>query len=176
MLSAVIEYMVEFRVLNMTDKLTQLDLSIERIVLLDLSFEAPMGQDVFTREWQPDYKIKLRLRSRDLPDEQWEVVLLATVTASLDDSVAFLIEAEQAGVFSVDATDPEAIRRVLSVEAPKLIFPYLREAVDGIAVKGGFPAVRMQSADFDAWYDSALQAERASGDGAATTGQPDTDH
>lgn len=74
MLSAVIEYMVEFRVLNMTDKLTQLDLSIERIVLLDLSFEAPMGQDVFTREWQPDYKIKLRLRSRDLPDEQWEVV------------------------------------------------------------------------------------------------------
>jgi len=160
----------------MTDKLTQLDLGIVRTVLLDLSFEAPMGQDVFTKEWQPDYKIKLQLRSRDLPDKQWEVVLLATVTASLDDNVAFLIEAEQAGVFSVDATDPEAIRRVLSVEGAKLIFPYLREAVDGIAVKGGFPAVCMQPADFEAWYESAIQAERASGDGAAATEQPDTAH
>ncbi len=142
----------------MTDKLSQMDLSIERIVLMDLSFETPMGQDVFIKKWQPDYKVKLQLRSRDLPDEQWEVVLTATVTASLEGSTAFLIEAQQAGVFKVVATDPEAVRRVLSVEAPKLIFPYLREAVDSIAGKGGFPSVRMQPADFEAWYEDARRA------------------
>lgn len=139
------------------------DFNIKRIVLKDLSFEAPMGQVVFTKDWQPDYDVRLDLRYARLADKLWEVILTATVTAKLENSIAFLIEAQKAGVFKVADLEPESLRRVLTLDAPSLIFPYLRETVDNVAVKGGFPPVGIQPPDFEASYENADPAETSSG-------------
>jgi len=131
-------------------------LRIERIVLKDLSLETPMGQDIFTAEWQPDIKVRLDLRSQRLADGCHEVVLTATATALAEGGgTAFVIEAQQAGVFNVAGFEGEGLRRALAIDAPRLIFPYLREAVDSVATKGGFPPVGMQPPDFEAWHDGA---------------------
>lgn len=141
----------------MPDRVTAENFRIERTVLKDLSFETPMGQDVFTREWQPTYKIRLDLNSGAIAGGLWEVVLVATVTASVESEIAYLIEAQQAGVFEAKglAKGSEELHRLLAIEAPRLIFPYLREAVDSVTAKAGFPSIGLQQPDFEAWYADA---------------------
>ncbi len=150
---------------NMTDEQPPSISEIKRIFLMDLSFETPMGQAVFDREWRPEFKVRLDLRSRSLAENLWEVVLTATVTATLETDVAFLIEAQQVGVFEVVGQNLEPKRRLLAIDAPKLVFPYLRETVDSVATKGGFPAVGLQPPDFETWYADARQPETPSGTG-----------
>lgn len=131
---------------------------IERIVLRDLSFETPLGHDVFTGVWKPDYQLSLDMRNRHLANDAWEVVITATVTAKVEKGIAFAIEAQVSGVFSMPDMDRETLHRALAVEAPNLIYPYLREAVDNVAARGGFPPVNLRLFDFEARYEG-LKAE-----------------
>jgi len=131
---------------------------IERIVLKDLSFERPMGPEVFTSELQPKYSIRLELGSNRVASKLWEFLISATVTAKLGDKVAYLAEATQAGVFRIVADlDKEALRRLAAVEAPRLVFPYLRETVDNAIAKGGFPPIGLQPPNFASWYEDVKQ-------------------
>lgn len=128
------------------------DFDVARIVLKDISLETPMGQSVFTKDWRPEFQVVLNLHHNHLPDGLWEVVLTATVTAQLDDAVAFMVEAHQAGVFDVAGADPARLDEILKMEAPRLIFPYLRESVDSVTARAGFPAPGLKIPDFEAWY------------------------
>lgn len=127
----------------------------ERLFLKDLSFETPMGAAVFSGGWDPDYKVKLRLNSEPLTDGNWEVILIATVTVALGSGTAYMVEAQQGAVVSVTEEDRDALRRILAVDVPEVMFPYLREVVDNVAVKGGFPAVAMSRPDFAGWHEQA---------------------
>jgi len=146
----------------MNDDQTTEAFTLERIVLKDLSFETPLGQAVFDRPWKPDYAIRIDLTSHSLADNLWEVVVKATVTAKQDDDVAFLVEAHQAGVIAVPDMERERLREILMIEAPRMIFPYLRESVDNIAAKGGFPPPGLRPPDFAAWYRGSNPPQPAS--------------
>jgi len=141
----------------MTDDNILMKLKIERIVLKDLSFEAPLGQAVFIGEWQPDINLSLNLHSDRLGQNVWEVVITATVTAKVQAGVAYVIEVQQAGVFKVHSLKGEYLKKALQIEAPGLIFPYLRETVDAVAARGGFPPVNMHPFDFKAQFEEANQ-------------------
>ena len=41
--------------------------------------------------------------------------------------------------------------------APNLLFPYIREAIDSLAIKGGFPAINLQPINFEGLYRQAAQ-------------------
>jgi preprotein translocase subunit SecB len=112
-----------------------------RIVLKDLSFEAPMGQDVFAGGWFPDYDNRLRRSARQLSDNLWEAILTATVDAKIDGRTAMLIEVHTAGVFDTAGQNDETVREFLAADALKLIFPYLQSTVEQVASMGGFPGV-----------------------------------
>jgi preprotein translocase subunit SecB len=142
----------------MTDENLLMKLKIERIVLKDLSFEAPLGQSVFIGEWQPDIDLSLNLHSDRLGQNVWEVVITATVTAKVQAGVAYVIEVQEAGVFNVPSLKGEYLKRALQIEAPGLIFPYLREAVDAVSARGGFPPVNMLPFDFQAQFEEANQS------------------
>ena len=150
----------------MTDKQFSRNIEIVRIVLKDLSFETPMGQDVFTGDWQPDYSLNLQLRNTQLGDDLWEVILLATVTAKVKAGVAFLIEAHEAGVFKTQGLEGKSLSRALATEAPMLIYPYLRETVDNVAARGGFPPVSLQPYDFEARY-TPVDPQQTDGSGSS---------
>ena len=48
------------------------------------------------------------------------------------------------------------MRRILGTAAPNILFPYAREAIDSVCVKGGFPPVMLAPVNFDALYQQAL--------------------
>ena len=140
---------------------------MQRIYNKDLSFESPSTPDVFKKQWQPKVNVDLNTRSNAI-DEQgnYEVVLSITLTAKIDDETAFLVEVQQAGIFSIVGFDEEQLRRVLGTAAPNILFPYARENIDSLVVKGGFPPVMLAPVNFEALYEQALRQQAAGGDAA----------
>ena len=106
--------------------------------------------------------------SRVDDDGNHEGVLTLTVTAKMGEETAFLVEVQQAGIFYVVGIDGEPLRQVLATVGPNILFPYARESIDALVVKGGFPPLMLSPVNFDALYRQAV-AQQAAQDGAGST-------
>jgi len=146
---------------------------MQRIYAKDLSFESPATPAVFQKQWQPKISVDLNTKSDKIDDQgNYEVVLTVTITAKLEEETAFLVEVQQAGIFFITGIEGDNLRRVLATAAPNILFPYARENIDAVCVKGGFPAVMLAPVNFDALFQQAMaqQAQApASEDGEAAT-------
>ena len=61
----------------------------------------------------------------------------------------------------------------MGVVCPNVLFPYLRETLDSLLVKGGFPAVQLAPINFDALYSEAMKSKANSGSGPNESGGPE---
>ena len=130
-------------------------LGIERIYLRDLSFESPRAPGVFASEWKPQFQIELNTRANRLDDGRFEVVLTLTLEAKSGESTLLVVELQQAGIFRLEGMDDEMCRQMLGVACPNVLFPYARETIDTLIVKGTFPPFMLAPVNFDALYAEA---------------------
>ena len=135
----------------------QQQFALQRIYLRDASFEAPNVPATFRKSWKPEIKLDLGSVVRPLEDGQYEVTLKATVTAKLEDETAFLVELEQCGLFIARNIPEQQMGPVLCIMCPNMLFPYLRESVDSMVIKGGFPALMLAPVNFEALYHKKMQ-------------------
>lgn len=144
---------------------------LERLYLKDASFESPRTPAVFTESWKPEFQLDINTRSNALGEERFEVVLTATLRARTDGGkTAYIIEVQQAGVFQISGLEDEPRQRVLGTLCPGTLFPYIRETVDSLAVRGGFPPVHLAPVNFEALYAEALRKQSGeSGSDASLT-------
>ena len=156
----------------MADEQVQQQFALQRIYTKDISFESPSTPDVFKKPWQPAVNVDLNTKSEKIDDAgNFEVVLAITLTAKIEEETAFLVEVQQAGVFLISGIEGDDLRRVLGTAAPNILFPYARESIDTLCVKGGFPPVMLAPVNFDALYQQALaqaaaQAQQPEGEAA----------
>jgi preprotein translocase subunit SecB len=130
--------------------------TIHNVYLKDLSYEAPQAPHIFQAEWQPKLDFDMQTGSQLLNPEEGihEVVLHFTVTVKLtDDKVAFLIDIQQAGIFTIKGMTEEFTKRILGTACPTALFPYVREAVSNLVTRGGFPQLVLPMVNFDAMYE-----------------------
>jgi preprotein translocase subunit SecB len=117
---------------------------------------------VFGEAWKPEFQLDVNTRTSNLGEDRFEVVLRATLRAKGEGgNTAYIAEIQQAGVFQVSGLDGAARQRVLGTLCPGTLFPYVREAVDSLVVKGGFPAVHLAPVNFEALYAEALRKQGA---------------
>lgn len=135
----------------------QQQFGVQRLYIKDLSFEAPQGVVVFNSQWKPQVNVDLNSKTQKVADDAYEVVLTITVTAKNNEETAFLVEVQQAGLFHIAGIEGEALSRALGVVAPNLLFPYLREVIDNVVIKGGFPAIGLQPVNFEQLYMQSQQ-------------------
>ena len=128
---------------------------LQRIYLKDLSFESPASPHVFATPWQPQMRLEVDTRATPLGDAFYEVVLSLTLTAQQDGNTVCLIELQQAGVFLISGIQDSLMPQVLHVTCPTILFPYVRETVDHLALKGGLPPFLLAPLDFGALQRSA---------------------
>lgn len=151
-----------------SENANQPQFALQRIYVKDLSFESPNAPTVFQQQWKPQVNLDLNTSHTKISDNQYEVVLSLTVTAKLDDKVAYLVEIQQGGVFLVQGIEGPQLGQMLGAYCPNILFPYAREAIDGIVNKGSFPALMLAPVNFDAIYAQALkrQQDEAAGEAA----------
>lgn len=132
--------------------------AIQRIYLKDISFETPMGPEAFTKAYKPNIQQDLNIHASPVEDGLFEVVLLLTITARLEDRAVFLVEVKQAGLFAISGIEGPAVTQLINTACPQILFPYAREAVDGILGRGSFPPLMLPPINFDAVFVQAIAA------------------
>lgn len=141
---------------------------LQKIYVKDASVEVPLAPQVFTRQWQPQLDVQVNTEAKPLEGDALQVVLAVTVTAKLGEDVAFLVEAHQAGIFSVRGfTQPEEKAAIAAAYCPNLLFPFARETIADLVQRAGFPQLLLQPINFDALYLEHLQRARAQDSQAA---------
>ena len=140
--------------------------AMQRIYLKDSSFESPRAPKVFQSQWQPKINFDIKTRSNKVQDDVYEVVLSLTAEAQLEDEVAFLAEVHQAGIFTMKDFEEEQLEQIIGVVCPNILFPYGREAIDALIVKGSFPALMLSPINFEALYQQKKQQEAEQGTAA----------
>lgn len=126
--------------------------SMEKIYVKDISLEIPHAPQIFLGRENPQIDVQLNTQAGAVEEGIFEVVVTATVTAKASDKVMFLIEAKQAGIFQVRHVPDEELEPVLAVMCPTILFPYLREVVSDMSVRGGFAPVLLNTINFEALY------------------------
>lgn len=137
--------------------------ALQRIYLKDTSFESPKSPDVFKGQWAPKITFNLNTSNEKLSEGVYDVVLRLTIEAKQEDNIAFLVEVQQAGIFTLDGFNEADLERALATVCPNILFPYARETIDALVVRGSFPPVMLAPVNFDAVYaQSKAQKEQQS--------------
>ena len=136
---------------------------IQRIYTKDISFESPNTPHTFVEEWKPEVTLNLETKSNRVQDNMHEVILSITATVLTSKKTAFLIEVQQAGIFIVKNFPQDQLHQMLGSFCPNILFPYAREVVSDIVVRGGFPQLILAPVNFDALYAQHLEQQTAEG-------------
>ena len=141
---------------------TKQHFSIQKLYVKDSSFESPASPQSFSfKQWDP--KIDLNLtnkQSTHIDADTYEAVLCITATVSHDEATAFLVEVHQAGLFQIAGFDKEQRNYLMGSQCMNILFPYAREVISDMSVRGGFPPLTLSPVNFDALYQQHLQQQQ----------------
>jgi len=140
------------------DQAQQPIFSIEKLYVKDLSLEIPNAPQIFLEREAPQVDIQLHHSASTVEDGLYESVLTVTVTAKIGEKTVFLVEAGQAGIFSIRNVPQADIEPVLGITCPSILFPYAREVISDAVVRAGFPPVLLNPVNFEALYQAQKQA------------------
>jgi len=136
-----------------------------RIYLRDLSFESPHATEGQVTQWQPDINLNINHQSSKQGEQLYEVRLRCTVTCRNNKKTAYLLEVDQAGLFFITGVPDSQLKTILGTFCPNMLFPYIREAVDNLLVKGGFPPLMLAPVNFDALYAQSVKDKQQDQEG-----------
>ena len=126
--------------------------------LKDLSFESPKAPQSF-RALDPkkmEIKIDVDVKSKPLKDhseDTYEVDLIIKGEMTVEKEIMFLIEGNYSGVFTLKNVPSDVLDKILLIECPKLLFPFLRSILATNTRDGGFPPLMITPIDFASLYE-----------------------
>ena len=133
---------------------------IQRIYIKNLSFETTNTPAVFQQQWEPELSLDLNTQHTQLDESTYEVALTVTATVKNKTTVAFLIEVQQAGIFTIQGPAPEQLDHLLGSFCPRILFPSAREAITTEVIRGSFPQLVLAPINFDALYIQQMDEKK----------------
>ena len=125
--------------------------------LKDLSFENPRAPDSLKNfSSNPTFKIDVDVKSKTLSDHGpniYEVELLIKGETKVQDDSLFVIEGSYCGIFTIENADGDILEKILLIECPNFLFPFLRTIIANCSREGGFPPLMINPIDFIGMYE-----------------------
>jgi preprotein translocase subunit SecB len=131
---------------------------MQRVYLKDASLELPNAPQVFLDRNQPKIEVQVDVGGQRLSETVFESEVTVTVTARLEEVVAFLVEVKQAGIFEITGMPEEQLEPIVGILCPNMIYPYLRANVADLITRTGFPPVHLSDINFEQFYQQRLAA------------------
>ena len=130
------------------------EVTLLRLYIKDLSFEAPNSPEMLKAlETEPKVEMNLKNRHHRVDGDEYEVALVVSVRATLNDRTLYVLEIDQAALFKITGYDDhDEFMHLIGSYCPSTLFPYVREVVSTVIGQGGFPRVLLQPISFDAIY------------------------
>lgn len=144
---------------------TQGQFRMQKIYVKDISLETPNSPQMFMQQqqFQPKVDFNINANSQRIQNDLFEVTIHATVTVKNGEQTAFLVEVQQAGLFSLTGFQPQQLHYMLGAYCPSVLFPYAREAVSDLVTRSGFPPLLLEPVNFDAAYGQHLEQQAQAG-------------
>lgn len=133
-------------------------------------FEVENAPAIFTTSLsQPHVALSVDIAANQMGENQpiFEVVLIMTLTAYVtppdeqtpEPKKMFEIYIEYGAIVFLKRIEEVTFEKALLIEAPKLIFPGIRQLIATLTHEGGFPALWIQPVDFQKlWEDRQTQS------------------
>lgn len=147
----------------------QAQFTMQKMYLKDASFEAPNSPAIFGEQAQPSLQLNLEQGVTVLSEGVYEVVLALTLTCTVGDKTAYLVEVKQAGIFSMVGFDARSLDMMLGIYCPNALFPYGRQTISDLIQSGGFPPFLLQPINFEAMYAEQLKRRAQSAESVDAT-------
>lgn len=135
------------------------EFSIKKVYIKDVSFETPNSPRIFRAEWAPEADVHLHSHSADIAPGEYEVVLMVTASVSVEGKTAFLAETQVAGIFGITGLAQDELGPTLGSYCPSILFPYARELISSLSIRGGFPQFILAPVNFEALYQRHISAQ-----------------
>ena len=126
----------------------------------DLSVENPSAPQVFQWQVQPQLDVQFNIGVEKVGEEVHEVTLKIEVAARSENGVHFVIDLSYAGLFAIRNAPEEALPPFLLIEAPRLLFPFVRQIVADSVSNTGFPPLLLDPIDFTQAYLQQAQQQQ----------------
>ncbi len=122
-------------------------ITLENITLLKALFNREHNIVVDNEKVKPT--IDIDVSYSDLTQEKFAVFLDVSYKALQDDVVIVEIYVRQAGLFNVGTgQDMASLENFASINAPAIIFPFVRENIASLSSKGGVGNILIQPVNF----------------------------
>ena len=132
---------------------TALPIVINAQYVKDFSFENPNApQTLLPGQPAPQVSVGVDVRSQQVGETLYEVVLEMRCEAKIGENTAFLVELSYAGLFTITGLSDEHIKPVLLIEGPRLLFPFARAIIADATRDGGYPPLMINPIDFTDLY------------------------
>jgi preprotein translocase subunit SecB len=153
----------------MSDENLQPIFQIQRVYLKGLSLEQPNSPAIFLEQEAPDIEVAVSTIAEKQDENIFETTVIITVTAKVNDKVAFLVEGKQAGIFEVRNIPPAQLDPLLGIGCANIVYPYLRANIADAITRAGFPPVHLSEINFEVFYQQRQQsiAEQQQQNGAS---------
>ena len=133
--------------------------NLQSVYLKDSSYESPNGPRLPNNQtWEPKFQLNMNTSAEELANDVREVLLTITLEAKQGDLTLYLVEVKQAGVFSISGASAADMKRLIGSFCPSVLFPYAREVISDLIVKGGFPNFLLPLVNFEALFAQAAQS------------------
>jgi len=119
----------------------------------DLSFESPNSPLSLQAPGEnPKLEVNVQVQAFKHTDEVYEVDLVFSAKAESDLGVIYNVEMIYGSMFQAMNIPDEFILAVLYVDAPTIVFPFMRRVVADLTRDGGFQPLMLDPIDFAALY------------------------
>ena len=150
--------MSEVRTAGAESEMSGVQVTLQSVYLKDCSYESPNGPRLPNNQaWDPKFQLNMNTATEELGPEVREVLLTVTVEAKQNDVTLYLAEVKQGGVFTIVGATAEDLKRLVGSFCPNVLFPYAREVISDLIIKGGFPNFVLPLVNFDALFAQAAQ-------------------
>ena len=141
---------------------TQAQLNVIGQYVRDISFESPNAPQTLQGPGEnPQLQVSVNVNAQTLAEETYEVALNVEVHAKNDAGVIYNVELVYAGLFRLRNIPQNLLQRVLFVDCPAILFPFLRRVLSDIVRDGGFPPLMLDPIDFGKLYAQNLARAQA---------------
>ena len=114
----------------------------------DLSFENPMAPNLPSQNKNPTVNLDVNTTYIDLKNDNHEINLKISSTASIDKDILFALELQYAGLIKAIVKNEEDKKKLI-ISASYLLFPYARSIISNITMEGGFKPLVIQPIEFE---------------------------
>lgn len=127
----------------------------------DLSFENPRAPDSLRNAGaNANLQVNFNVHAHAIGENTYEVSLKIDANAKSDEGNLYALELVYAGGFRLKDLPEQAVKPVLFVECPALLFPFVRRIVADMTREGGFPPLLLDPIDFAALFRQRMAQEQ----------------